>query len=174
MAICSNEFTRAEQDPPVQFLMVSCHCKGITPCKLPKASTEFTLACCSGPVSAAFSCMENSSVHSCKPHVAVDLPSMILCITQEWKFRSELSPSRSLVTYSKRLRCKDFNSDPFFIPRCLLTSWGWGGSTPYLPLPQSKAKMTLFTSYWCTSLPLLRASLHLRYSFNCNGSNWQG
>lgn len=40
--------------------------------------------------------------------------------------------------------------------------------------PGSKTRATLFTSYWCASLPLLKALLHLHYSFNCNGSNWQG
>lgn len=40
--------------------------------------------------------------------------------------------------------------------------------------PGRKSRATLFTSYQCASLPLLRALCHLHYSFYCNESNWQG
>lgn len=129
MAVCSDEVTRAEQDPAsAQSVMVSCHCKEVTPCKLPKSST------CACLLLQPRKCWIQLCGKQLSPLLHSDLPSR-MCASPEWTHRSELSPSSCSVTYSKRLRHKDLNSDPLFVPRQLMTSQGWGGSTPYL-LPQ--------------------------------------
>lgn len=104
-----------------------------------------TLACCSAPVDAGSRCTENSSVHLQTSHRA-DLPPPGNVHHQEWKFRSELLPSGSLVACSKRLRCKDFKSDHFFFPSPPMTSQGWGDSAPYL-LPQGERRRHLYFFY---------------------------
>lgn len=172
MAVCSDKLTRAEQDPArAQFVMVSCHCKEVTPCKLPKCSICACLLLrprkCWIQLCGKQLCPLLQTSHGGWP------PLQDMCITQEWKHRSELSPSSCSVTYSKRLRHKGLNSDPFFVPRHLMTSQGWGGSAPYL-LPQGARLRRHLPSCWCASLPLLRAWLHLHYSSSCNGSNRQG
>lgn len=142
MAVCSDKLTWAEQDPAsAQFVMVSCHCKEVTPCKLPKCSI------CACLLLRPRKCWIQLCGKQLCPLLQTSCggwpPLQDLCITQEWKHRSELSPSSCSVTYSKRLRHKDLNSDPFFVPRHLMTSQGWGGSSPYL-LPQGARLRRLF------------------------------
>lgn len=137
MAVCSDEVTRAEQDPAsAQSVMVSCHCKELTPCKLPKSSI---CACLSLQPR---KCWIQLCGKQLSPLLHSDLPSRMCASpkSENTGLNCHLPAARWLTA---RGSDKDVNSDPFFVPRHLMTSQGWGGSTPYL-LPQGARLRRLF------------------------------